>query len=162
MKTCSKCGEAHPITFFNKDRNTKDGLYTRCKDCSRKACRDSYRAHEAEHRVMKQRWKAENQERHREINRDWRQANPDKLRASTARYRARLKQATPPWADVELIEFIRSNCPPGWHVDHIHPLAGGKTFCGLNVPWNLQFLPADEHRKKGSKPPVEAGGHYNL
>jgi hypothetical protein len=160
-KICTRCHAEYPISFFIRDRTTKDGHRPQCKDCSRQACRDTYRAHQIAHRALKQRWKLENSDRHREINAAWRQANPDKVRASAARRRARVKQATPPWVDLELMKFIHSECPPGYHVDHIHPLAGDN-FCGLNVPWNLQYLPGDAHRKKGSKPPVEAGGHYNV
>jgi hypothetical protein len=161
MKTCTRCGTSHPISFFNRDCTRPDGLYPQCKDCSRRAGRASYRAYESDRQTQHQRWKAENAERHREINREWRQKNPDLVRASTARRRARVKLATPPGTDLEIISLIYSECRPGWHVDHIHPLVG-KNFCGLHVPWNLQYLPADEHRKKGSKPPVEAGGHYNV
>lgn len=46
----------------------------------------------------------------------------------------------------QLLE-IYANCPEGYEVDHIHPLAKG----GLHVPWNLQYLPLSENRSKGSK-----------
>lgn len=161
LRTCIKCKAQHPVSFFNRDCTRQSGLHPWCKDCTRKAARISYRTHETDHRALKQRWKDANRERHREINRAWGKANADKSRQKTARYQARLKQATPPWVDHEIMEFIRSECPPGYHIDHIHPLYG-KTFCGLNVPWNLQYLPAAESFRKGFKPPVEAGGHYNV
>lgn len=160
-KTCSKCGSRHPVSFFNKDRTRTDGFYPQCKDCSRKAARTNYWTHVTDHRALKQQWKDANRERHREINRAWGKANLDKGRQKTAAYKARLKRATPAWVDHELIDFIYSECPPGHHVDHIHPLYG-KTFCGLNVPWNLQYLPAAESFRKGAKPPVVAGGYYNV
>jgi hypothetical protein len=150
LRVCLRCDETHPVEFFNRDRGKPDGIYPYCKDCSRAACRVVYRKYHDKHIELKRAWKVHNGERHREINRQYRVNHPEKAREGTANYRRRLKQATPPWADLELIEFIRSECPPGWHVDHIHPLAG-KTSCGLNVPWNLQHLPPDEHRRKGSK-----------
>lgn len=155
IKTCSSCGDRHPVELFNRDCTRSDGRDPRCKYCTRSACRASYRRHETKHRALKQRWKDGNRDRHRQINRQWQLANPEKVRQGAARYKARLKRATPPWADLELIDFIRAECPKGWHVDHIHPLAGDK-FCGLNVPWNLQYLPPEVHWRKGTKLPVDA------
>mgnify|MGYP003133391107 CR=1 FL=1 len=161
MKTCSKCGEAHPTEFFNKARTRDDGLHPWCKTCSRAACRRTYKKHRPSHMATKQRWKRENADRLPEINRQWRLANPDKVRAGAARYRERIRRATPPWADVAEIKAFYDRRPEGHHVDHIHPLAGAN-FCGLNVMWNLQYLPAAEHRKKGTKLLAASGGCDNL
>ena len=45
------------------------------------------------------------------------------------------------------IREIYRKCPKGCHVDHIYPLSKG----GLHVPWNLQYLTAEENMRKGSK-----------
>lgn len=164
-RVCCRCGEKHPIDFFNKDRSREDGIYPQCKNCSRASCRKVFRKYHKKHLGLKQRWKDENRDAHRQINRAWQIANPDKVRQGTADYRARLKRATPDWADTELINLIRSECPTGMHVDHIYPLNGYNS-CGLNVPWNLQYLPADVHFKKGRKLPAQPalvdGGYYNV
>lgn len=41
-KYCSKCKTTQPLTNFTKDRQAKDGYCHRCRDCSRRACRESY------------------------------------------------------------------------------------------------------------------------
>lgn len=87
----------------------------------------------------------------------WRDANPRSVSAhrimSYNKRRNREKLATPQWLTAEqrkeMIQFIK-NRPNGYHVDHIHPLAG-KNACGLNVPWNLQYLTAQENLKKGNR-----------
>ena len=61
--------------------------------------------------------------------------------------RARVRQQTPPWADLDKIKEIYLNCPDGYEVDHIHPISKW----GLHVHWNLQHLPLSENRSKGAK-----------
>ena len=61
--------------------------------------------------------------------------------------------ATPPWISKEHRREMREiyrNRPAGHHVDHIVPLKGA-TVCGLNVPWNLQYLPAGTNMSKGAR-----------
>lgn len=161
MRTCTKCGVSHPVEFFNKDRTRDDGLYPQCKNCSRRACRTVYGKYHDKHLALKQRWKDENRERHREINRLYRNANSERGRAATARYRARLVRATPAWLDLKLVKAVYDRRPDGCHVDHIIPL-NGPNVSGLNVPWNLQYLPAEVHWRKGNKVPEYADGGYYL
>lgn len=40
MKTCSKCSGSKPEDCFHKDNTKKDGLYTVCKQCRVRTCRD--------------------------------------------------------------------------------------------------------------------------
>ena len=61
--------------------------------------------------------------------------------------RARIKKATTPDADKQKIQEIYLNCPEGYEVDHIIPISKG----GLHHQDNLQYLTADENKRKGSK-----------
>lgn len=113
-------------------------------------------------------WAAENPTKVREISRKWAAANREKIRvterlyiennrgkirAKIARRRAALLNATPSWVDHEILAFIYSECPTGWHVDHIYPLRG-RNSCGLHVPHNLQYLSASANSAKSNKVPA--------
>ncbi len=62
----------------------------------------------------------------------------------------KIRLATPKWCDKATINNFISNCPEGYHVDHIIPLRGS-TVWGLNIPENLQYLPAQENLSKSNK-----------
>lgn len=49
----------------------------------------------------------------------------------------------------EIADFM-DKCPEGYHVDHIIPL-NHPDVCGLHVPWNFQYLPANENVYKSNK-----------
>lgn len=109
-----------------------------------------------------------NREKIYKYQREWVDKNPDKAKAyytaynkrnpkyrayMTAQRRSYKLRATPPWLTKEnkdQIAQMYEDCPPGHHVDHILPLKG-KTVCGLNVPWNLQYLPASENLSKNNR-----------
>ena len=89
---------------------------------------------------------------------DW--INPDRYtkfkkgtpRAVSGTYWNKIYWGTPPWLNDEQTEEmkrIHDECPPGHHVDHIVPLAGG-IVCGLHVPWNLQHLPEKANYHKSN------------
>ena len=62
----------------------------------------------------------------------------------------KVRRATPKWCDKAILYEFVVNCPEGCHVDHIIPLRGA-TVCGLNIPENLQYLPAQENLSKSNK-----------
>lgn len=88
--------------------------------------------------------------RAKEKSRAWRKANPRHHLALTNAHKARIKRATPAWADRAKIVAVYKNCPLGWQVDHVIPLRG-KLVSGLHVHGNLQYLPAKENRAKSNQ-----------
>ncbi len=111
------------------------------------------RENPARARENRRRWYFENIEKRRADERRRMKENPEKRRAKDALYRRRVREATPTWADTEMIALIYVECPEGYDVDHIFPLRG-KNSCGLHVVENLQYLPSSENRRKSNKVPV--------
>lgn len=80
----------------------------------------------------------------------WKKDNKESYNAYLASRKARVRKATPKWADLAAIREFYKNCPEGYHVDHIIPI-NGKDVSGLHVIDNLQYLPAMENLKKSNK-----------
>lgn len=95
---------------------------------------------------------AENPEVFREYCRKWSKANPEYMRAKNMLRQSRVRQATPSWVNEAEVFQICLDCPPGYHVDHIIPIKGitpdGYPVSGLNIPLNMQYLPAKENNQK--------------
>jgi 5-methylcytosine-specific restriction endonuclease McrA len=66
----------------------------------------------------------------------------------TKRYYA-IKQQTPKWANIKVIQRFYKERPAGMTVDHIIPILG-KNVSGLHVEWNLQYLTMKENCKKSN------------
>lgn len=79
--------------------------------------------------------------------------NKDRYYVNNAKRRAAARQATPVWLSPEhkkQIQDMYKNRKPGYDVDHIVPL-NSCIVCGLNVPWNLQYLLSSENASKSNK-----------
>jgi hypothetical protein len=112
-------------------------------------------AQRLEHNAKTRAWVAANKERHLANTRDWCRRNREHRKGQAFAYASRSKSSTPSWVDrSELVAFKR-RAAPGWHVDHIVPLKGitpdGYKVSGLNVLWNLQYLPAAENSAKSNR-----------
>lgn len=161
----------------NKDKiKAQKKEYTANSKDRRKAYLQSYNEkHKNKIKLSKSRYYLENKQRFSEARKEWKRRNPDKVRfanqaytkrnkdavnSSTAKRRARKKNATPSWLTDQDYSNIRavytmadrlSSClGVKHHVDHIIPL-DGKVVCGLHVPWNLRAIPAAINLKKADK-----------
>lgn len=95
-------------------------------------------------------WDSKNPTLRKQLNKTWWLQNKHRRRWYSSQRRKNMAQATPNWVDKTSLKQMYFSCPPGYHVDHIIPINNPKV-CGLNVPWNLQYLPAVENLRKGNK-----------
>ena len=134
IKRCNTCSELKSYKEYNKCITSEDNLQVFCKECQSK------------------------------IDDKYRKKYPYKKTARANKRRSSLIKATPKWLteqDNKKMDFMYhfAKSIDGfhgnlYHVDHIHPL-NNKKFSGLNVPWNLQILSAEDNVKKGNKPPED-------
>lgn len=82
---------------------------------------------------------------------EYRKLHPEVTKASNAKRRALTKDGLDVNTDYKLVTLIYSNCPTGYHVDHIVPLSKG----GLHNETNLCYLPSTLNLKKSDKLPEE-------
>ena len=56
MKKCSKCNEYKSVELFHKDKNSKDGYKTWCKDCRRLETKKYREKHKEKVLEAKKQW----------------------------------------------------------------------------------------------------------
>lgn len=108
-------------------------------------------------RETTRRWTAENPERKRQMDLEFKEKNRSLVTSYKGKYRAARRMATPSWLTPEHINEIRQvyeearrlSLETGipHEVDHIVPLAG-KIVSGLHVPWNLRAIPKTENNRR--------------
>lgn len=70
-KTCGGCGDDKPVADFSRNRTSRDGLYSLCRDCKSKRAAA---------------FRAANVEKIREAKRAYQEENADKVKAKRAAY----------------------------------------------------------------------------
>ncbi len=147
MKICTRCKTEKDVSEFSKDKRAKSGLQSRCRSCQAECDAKWYsenKEHKAEHNAK---WYSENKEHRAEYDAKWVKENPEKRRAKCAKRRATKLKAVTPTTCNKTIASIYKNCPEGYHVDHIVPLAKK----GKHHQDNLCYLPASLNQAKGAK-----------
>lgn len=158
MPVCTKCGVNKDEAMFSKNKARASGRSNYCKPCMAEYLKGYYER---------------NKQKHVARAAEWKKANPEKLKASTAKHyrkkksyyhqavvarRAQQKAAVPGWASQDaLVECYKAVAyfnelypSVGFHVDHIVPLKHDKV-CGLHTPANLQMLTSAQNRAKGNR-----------
>jgi len=169
-KRCLKCEENLPLGAFNKHKRQKDGLQQTCSACQKLYYRSNkisiletqkswVDGNKEKVSGYKKSWKSRNKDSVREYNESHQKANLSMYAYYASQRDLQKKKATPPWLTADHKEQIKyfyahaADCyavsGQKYHVDHIVPVKG-KNVCGLNVPWNLQVLPADLNEKKSN------------
>lgn len=94
-----------------------------------------------------------NKEYYKEHKRKHFQQNKYEYYARGAKRRIKERIHLSDYANISLITQIYENCPEGYHVDHMIPLANG----GVHYESNLCYLPAGINTAKGAKSIEEFG-----
>lgn len=89
MKTCTKCGESKPLSEFNKNSRTRDGLRSWCRACVSIASAKWYVENTEKANAARAKWQAANPEKHKASAGKWRAANPGKHRVAVANWAAK-------------------------------------------------------------------------
>jgi hypothetical protein len=157
MKTCTKCHNTKALDSFYKRKRSPDGREAWCKSCRLKHNRKWIGANKDRHRELTQRWYDENKEHHLQNNKAWYQANKHRKLATNNARDQRCKDATPEWASMLEIQAVYQKAKAAseatgipHEVDHIVPITH-EAVCGLNIPNNLQVIPASENRRKANR-----------
>lgn len=134
LKYCPKCKEVLELDAYYLSKHTIGGYECYCKTCLNTKGRE---------------YRASNLEKSRETSRNNYYTHRSEYAARNIAYKDRVRQSIPSWSQKDLIKEFYSNCPEGYHVDHIVPLKGTNV-SGLHVIENLQYLLARDNIAKGN------------
>ena len=106
QRTCKFCRNSYPLTteYWPKDKKGAHGLGYRCKECNRKVAKkwaednrermlENKARYYAEHKEQFQQYWADNAEHLAEWKREWRKANPEKVKAHKSASQKRHREA---------------------------------------------------------------------
>ena len=135
-------------------------MHERCKACACEKKRKNYESNEKyrQQKIQHRKDYYENNrdsilEKKKEYHLKHYPDNKSKYIAKAIKRKKRKEAQLPDYANVELMNRIYKECPEGFHVDHMTPLAAG----GLHHESNLCYLPAGVNLSKGTKTIDEFG-----
>lgn len=79
-KICTKCGCNKSLSDFRKNKNTKDGLRTECKACSKSMNKNYYENNKEKVKETTKNWLVDNSDKMKLYNDNWSKSNPKKRR----------------------------------------------------------------------------------
>ena len=160
MKKCGKCKEIKETNEFRIVKYKDKNRYRKeCKLCEKQYRAKYFKSLEGKLAVKKYHQSDKGKQAKHKSDKKYREKvgyNPSEKRLRLKTYwqnqrRLLIQQATISGFG-EKIKEIYLNCPKGYQVDHEIPLKH-EFVCGLNVPWNLQYLTPKANRKKSNKFP---------
>ena len=110
-----------------------------CRYCE---CDNQIRARQkasAQHKRSDYRSTDEAKEYQRQYFKKWRKDNKDRFNELNRKRGYYISKGTLPGYS-KINKLVKDNCPEGYVTDHIDPIQADDR-CGLNVPWNLQYVP---------------------
>lgn len=87
MRTCTTCKQEKTPDCFYKEKRVKDGLQAQCKECKKKHSVAWQKANRDKVRVYEDRWRSNNPEAVKAMQKRYYQKHREKLVASSAMYR---------------------------------------------------------------------------
>jgi hypothetical protein len=145
------CSRGHVVERYTHNKT--------CCECANETANASKRKNRKKYVEHAKNWKKANPEKVRQSQLRANRKNPGRRNFWTATYRSAKDLRAPSWLNAgHELEFasVYAYCAGlrkvglDYHVDHIVPLRG-ETVSGLHVPWNLQVILGSENTSKGNR-----------